>query len=183
MKCQQTAISGLLLLTLDVYSDERGIFFEGYQGKRFEEMGIPPFVQDNFSISKDGVIRALHYQVPPMAQGKLVQVLSGKVLDVAVDIRHGSPTFGKHVAVELSAENHQQLWIPAGFAHGFASLTEGTIFQYKCTGYYSAEHERGIRYDDSTLGIDWRVEKPILNKRDLEHPLLSDIPKDFIFEG
>ncbi len=183
MQVEKTAISGLLIITPDVYRDERGSFLEVYQDKRYGDLGLSGFVLDNVSFSKKGVIRGLHYQIPPFAQGKLVQVLSGRVLDVALDIRFGSPTFGKHVAVELSAENHKQFWIPPGFAHGFVALEENTVFQYKCTGLYSKEHERGVRFDDPALGIDWREKNLIANDRDRTFPLLADIEKTFTYEG
>src|SRR5690606_21623011 len=142
--------------------------------------GIPDeFVQDNLSLSQKGVLRGLHYQAPPFGQGKLVSVLRGRVLDVAVDIRFGSPTFGKHVAVELSADNKRQLWIPEGFAHGFLSLENDTLFSYKCTNVYSKEHDRGVRWNDPALGIAWGIEEPLLSEKDTAQPLLSEIAADF----
>ena len=179
MRIEKTTLEGVVIIEPDVFADERGEFFEAFQKKRYEELDIPPFVQDNISVSKKGVIRALHYQTPPFEQGKLVTVLWGRALDVALDVRFGSPTFGKHVAVELSADNHRQLWIPPGFAHGFAALEENTVFSYKCTGIYSKAHERGVRFDDSALSIDWGIENPIVTARDKTFPLLKDIAKEF----
>lgn len=184
MNASVTEIPGLLILEPTVFSDDRGFFMETYNLDRYREAGIEAeFVQDNLSCSKRGVVRGLHYQVPPFAQGKLVSVLRGRVLDVAVDIRHGSPTYGKFVAVELSAENHKQFWIPAGFAHGFVSLENDTLFAYKCTAPYSKEHDRGIRYDDPAIGIDWGVESPTVSEKDQTHPLLSEIAQEFTFKG
>ena len=140
------------------------------------------FVQDNQSQSKKGTIRGLHYQIGDSAQGKLVNVIRGKIIDYAVDIRFGSPTFGEYVAVELSAENHKQLWIPAGFAHGFEALENNTIVQYKCTSYYSPEKERSILYDDYDIGIVWKTKYPIISLKDKNNKLLKDIEKDFIYE-
>jgi len=181
MQIKKTALEGVVIIEPDVFTDERGEFFEAFQKERYEELGIPPFVQDNLSVSKKGVIRALHYQIPPFEQGKLVTVLAGRALDVVLDVRFGSLTFGKHVTAELSADNHRQLWIPPGFAHGFAALEEGTVFSYKCTGAYSKTHERGVRFDDPALGIDWGIENPIVTARDKAFPLLKDIQKDFTF--
>lgn len=141
------------------------------------------FVQDNFSVSKKGTLRGLHYQAPPMAQGKLVSVLKGRVLDVAVDIRVGSPTYGQHVVVELSGDNHRQLWIPQGFAHGFLVLEDDTYFTYKCTNVYSKEHDRGVLWNDPALGIDWQIENPIVSEKDQKHPLFADISKEFEFKS
>lgn len=182
METQTFSIPGLLLIIPEVFRDERGEFLETYKRERYQELGLPDFIQDNFSRSKKGVIRGLHYQIPPYAQGKLVQVFMGKVLDVAVDIRLGSPTYGQFVSVELSAENHQQFWIPTGFAHGFIALEDDTLFSYKCSGLYSPEHERGIRFDDPTIGIDWRGEKPIVSLKDLALPFLKDMGHDFVFK-
>lgn len=157
METETFFIEGLLLVKPMVFTDERGYFFESFNAERYSELGIPAdgFIQDNVSCSKRGVLRGLHFQSAPFAQGKLVSVFRGKVLDVAVDIREDSPTFGRFVAVELSSENHYQLWIPAGFAHGFLALEDDTIFSYKVTAPYSKEHEGGIRYDDPDIGIEW----------------------------
>jgi dTDP-4-dehydrorhamnose 3,5-epimerase len=149
MNVIKTALDGAMIIEPDVFADERGFFMETFEEKRYQEvLGIAErCVQDNLSMSKKGVLRGLHYQIPPFGQGKLVSVLSGKVLDVVVDIRSGSPTFGKHIAVELSEENHKQLFIPAGFAHGFVVLSDTALFSYKCTNVYSKEHDRGILWN------------------------------------
>ena len=182
MNVQKTDISGLLVIEPQTFADERGFFVETYSRERYREAGIAgEFVQDNLSVSKKGVIRGLHYQAPPFAQGKLVSVPRGRVLDVAVDIRTGSPTFGQFVSVELSAENHKQFWIPAGFAHGFVTLEDDTIFMYKCTNVYSKEHDRGVRWNDPAIGIEWGVTDPIVSAKDEQHPFLADIAKEFAF--
>lgn len=170
-----------MIIEPDVFRDERGFFVETFQEKRYQEaLGTSVrFVQDNFSVSKKGVLRGLHYQAPPMGQAKLVQVLRGKALDVVVDIRNGSPTYGQHMAVELSGENHRQLFIPEGFAHGFVALEDDTLFQYKCTNVYSKERERSILWNDPALGIDWGVENPIVSEKDQKHPLFADLEKDY----
>ena len=177
MKVIDTEIEGLVILEPQVFGDDRGYFFESFSLKRFEEkVSKTVFVQDNESKSKYGVLRGLHYQLPPYTQAKLVRVVKGRVLDVAVDIRKGSPTFGKHVAVELSEENKLQFFLPKGFAHGFAVLSEEAVFQYKCDEYYAPDHEGAIRYDDPELGIDWKlpVEDIILSEKDKKHPRLQD---------
>ena len=177
MKVIDTEIEGLVILEPQVFGDDRGYFFESFSLKRFEEkVSKTVFVQDNESKSKYGVLRGLHYQLPPYTQAKLVRVVKGRVLDVAVDIRKGSPTFGKHVAVELSEENKLQFFLPKGFAHGFAVLSEEAVFQYKCDEYYAPDHEGAIRYDDPELGIDWRLpaEDIILSEKDKKHPRLQD---------
>ena len=177
MKVIDTEIEGLVILEPQVFGDDRGYFFESFSLKRFEEkVSKTVFVQDNESKSKYGVLRGLHYQLPPYTQAKLVRVVKGRVLDVAVDIRKGSPTFGKHVAVELSEENKLQFFLPKGFAHGFAVLSEEAVFQYKCDEYYAPDHEGAIRYDDPELGIDWKlpVEDIILSEKDKKHPRLRD---------
>lgn len=184
MQVLQTRMEGLLRIEPDVYPDERGCFFEHYNRARYEAVGVAgEFVQDNCSFSRQGTIRGLHYQVGPFAQGKLTSVLHGRVLDVAVDIRFGSPTFGQHVAVELNDENHVQFWIPPGFAHGFSVLSETVVFMYKCTACYSREHERSIRFDDPDLGIDWQVLDPIVSEKDLAASSLRSIERDFVFDG
>ena len=177
MKVIDTEIEGLVILEPQVFGDDRGYFFESFSLKRFEEkVSKTVFVQDNESKSKYGVLRGLHYQLPPYTQAKLVRVVKGRVLDVAVDIRKGSPTFRKHVAVELSEENKLQFFLPKGFAHGFAVLSEEAVFQYKCDEYYAPDHEGAIRYDDPELGIDWKlpVEDIILSEKDKKHPRLQD---------
>lgn len=186
MNTETTPLDGVLLLTPDVFSDDRGSFMELFQKERYRELlhlgDDEHFVQDNFSRSSKGAVRGLHYQAPPFAQGKLVTVLRGRVLDVAVDIRAGSPTYGQHVAVELSGDNHRQLWVPQGFAHGFVVLEDDTFFLYKCTNVYSKDHERGVLWNDPALGIDWGVENPIVSPKDEQHPLLQNIVQEFTFE-
>lgn len=184
MNIEQTAIPGVVVIEPRVFGDERGYFFESFSARNFEEKVLGTrFVQDNESASCYGVVRGLHYQKAPHAQSKLVRVVVGRVLDVAVDIRHGSPTFGQHVAVELSAENHRQLFIPRGFAHGFAVLSERAVFQYKCDAYYAPESEGGIAWDDPALGIDWRLpaEAIILSAKDRQRHTLAEAPADFDF--
>lgn len=181
MQVERLDIEGLFFLTTDVFYDSRGYFLETFNETRYAELGIADkFVQDNLSFSKKGVLRGLHYQAPPFGQGKLVSVLSGKVLDVAVDIRASSPTFGKYIAVELSEENHRQLFVPVGFAHGFVVLSDTALFAYKCTNVYSKENDRGILWNDPALGIDWQIENPIVSEKDQRHPLLADIAKEYI---
>ena len=177
MKVIETEIEGVFILEPRVFGDDRGYFFESFSLKHFEEkVSKTVFVQDNESKSKYGVLRGLHYQLPPYTQAKLVRVVKGRVLDVAVDIRKGSPTFGKYVAVELSEENKLQFFLPKGFAHGFAVLSEEAIFQYKCDEYYAPDYEGAICYDDPDLGIDWRLplKDIILSEKDKKHPRLRD---------
>ena len=181
MKVIRTVLNGVLVIEPDCFTDARGFFFESYNKSKYEEAGLNfDFVQDNISKSQKGTVRGLHYQIGENAQGKLCQVLTGSVLDVAVDIRSGSPTFGKHYSVELSGENHKQIWIPPGFAHGFSVLSDDTIFSYKCTAFYSKDDERAILFNDTDLNIDWKVEKPIVSEKDLKAKRFSDIDKDFI---
>ena len=169
------AIPEVILVESSLFPDERGFFTEVFRASEFEKNGLPGrFLQDNFSYSKKGVVRGLHYQLDPKAQGKLVRVLKGKILDVAVDVRRKSPTFLQKVAVELSAENNRMLFIPEGFAHGFVSLSEEVFFLYKCTSEYSKEHERGIRYDDPDISMDWEVSEPLVSEKDLELPYAKD---------
>lgn len=178
----KTEISGLLLFIPTVFSDERGYFFESFNEDNYKKAGIDfCFVQDNISKSKKGTIRGLHYQAGEKAQGKLCQVLLGKVLDVAVDVRFGSPTFGKHFSYELSEENHSQLWIPPGFAHGFSVLSDEAIFSYKCTALYSKEHERAIIFNDTDLNIDWKTENPLISEKDSNATFFKNIQRDFIY--
>ncbi len=178
MKYTKTAIADVILIEPKVFGDERGYFVETFRADTFEaETGIKTdFVQDNESRSGYGVLRGLHYQLPPHAQSKLVRVIEGLVLDVAVDIRKGSPTFGQHVCMELSAENKHQLFIPRGFAHGFVVLSETAIFSYKVDNYYSPECDRGIKFDDPQLGIDWKIaaSELVLSDKDKTQPLLQD---------
>lgn len=169
----ETSIKGVVLLKPRVFKDARGYFFESFSQREFEEaVGKIDFVQDNESRSLYGVVRGLHYQLPPYAQAKLLRVVKGRVWDVAVDLRRDSVTFGQHVAVELSEENKLQLFIPRGFAHGFAVLSEETVFQYKCDNYYAPGFEGGICFDDVDLHIDWKIprEKMVLSPKDLKHP-------------
>ena len=182
MEVVKTEIEGLLILKPKVFGDERGYFFESYNEDTYRKAGIDfCFLQDNISKSKKGTIRGLHYQVGNKAQGKLCKVIYGIVLDVALDIRFGSPTFEKYFSSELSEENHIQLWIPPGFAHGFSVISEEAIFSYKCTALYSKEHERAILFNDPALNINWKIDNPIVSGKDLEAPLLKDIQKDFIY--
>lgn len=177
MEIVKTAIEGVVIIEPRVFGDERGYFFESFSQREFEEkVGPVVFVQDNESKSCYGVLRGLHYQLPPYAQAKLVRVVKGKVLDVNVDIRKGSPTYGKHVAVELSEKNKRALFIPQGFAHGFVVLSEEAIFQYKCDNYYAPGYEGGIAFDDPALGIDWRIPRVemILSDKDLKHKRLEE---------
>ncbi len=177
MRVIETDIKGVVIIEPQVFGDERGYFFESFSQKKFEaEVCKTVFVQDNESKSCYGVVRGLHYQLPPYAQAKLVRVVKGRVLDVAVDIRKGSPTYGKYVAVELTEENKRQLYIERGFAHGFAVLSDEAVFQYKCDNYYAPGQEGGIRFDDVTLNIDWRIpaDKMVVSKKDREHPVFGE---------
>jgi len=182
LKVIKTEIAGLLVLEPDVFNDDRGFFLESYSKQRYEKFGIPDdFVQDNISKSKRGTVRGLHYQVGDKAQGKLCQVIEGEVLDVAVDIRFGSPTFGKYYAQVLNSQKKNQLWIPTGFAHGFSVLSDEAIFAYKCSNYYSKAHERAILFNDIDLNIDWKVGNPIVSEKDLKAVQFKSIQKDFLY--
>ena len=175
-------IEGLLIIEPKVFNDPRGYFFESYNRREFEEkVGHVEFIQDNESMSSYGVIRGLHFQKPPFAQAKLVRCVKGRVLDVAVDIRKNSPTYGKHIAVELSEENHKQVFIPRGFAHGFAVLSDQTIFQYKCDNSYEPASEGGISILDESLGINWNlnIKDAILSKKDSSQPLFDEFISPF----
>ena len=177
MKVIKTAIEDVVIIEPDVFGDARGYFFESYSQKKFDEQVRPvKFVQDNESKSKYGVLRGLHFQKGKDAQSKLVRVVKGRVLDVAVDIRKGSPTFGKYVAVELTEDNHRQLFVPRGFAHGFSVLSEEAIFQYKCDNLYAPQSEGAIAWNDPEIGIDWQLpaEDVLLSAKDAEHPMLKD---------
>lgn len=177
MNIIKTAIEGVVIIEPKVFADDRGYFFESFSQQRFiENICNTTFVQDNESKSSYGVLRGLHYQKPPYAQSKLVRVVKGSVLDVAVDIRKGSPTFSKYVAVELSQENKRQFFIPRGFAHGFVVLTQEAIFQYKCDAYYAPNYEGSVLWNDTTIGIDWKVphQDIILSPKDRQSPLLKD---------
>jgi dTDP-4-dehydrorhamnose 3,5-epimerase len=178
MKITTTAIEGVVILEPEVFGDERGYFFESFSQREFEEKVCKTtFVQDNESSSRYGVLRGLHFQKPPHAQAKLVRVVKGKVLDIAVDIRKGSPTFGHHVSTELSGENKRQLFIPRGFAHGFAVLSDEVVFQYKCDRYYVPHSEGGILWNDPALGIDWKLpeEDVFLSEKDKKNVLLNEL--------
>ncbi len=180
MKITESKFKGVFIIELDIFNDSRGYFFETFNAKRYKDLGINlDFVQDNISVSKKGTLRGLHYQVPPKAQGKLCHVIKGSVLDAAVDLRFGSPTFGQHFIIELSEKNHTQIFIPVGFAHGFAVLSDEAIFQYKCSEFYSKEHERSIRFDDPDLNINWGIENPIVSNKDRNGKFFKDIEKDF----
>lgn len=183
MKVIETEIPGVVILEPRIFEDSRGYFFESFSQRDFEENVLKVnFVQDNESKSCYGVMRGLHFQAPPFAQSKLVRCVRGRVLDVAVDIRKGSPTYGHHVAVELTEDNHRQFFIPRGFAHGFAVLSETAVFQYKCDNYYAPQSEGGVSILDESLGIDWRIpkEKAILSAKDTSnHPLLKDLDSPF----
>lgn len=182
MEIFETALEGVLIMEPRVFKDARGYFFESFSQREFDEKVRPiRFVQDNESMSTYGVVRGLHYQRMPYTQSKLVRCVKGRVLDVAVDIRRGSPTFGQHVAIELSEENHRQLFIPRGFAHGFSVLSDVAVFQYKCDNFYHPEADAGIQLMDEALGIDWRIpiEQAILSEKDLHHAKLCDVVLDF----
>lgn len=187
MEVIKTAIDGVLIIEPKVFGDPRGYFFESFSQRDFDEKVAPllghtiNFVQDNESMSSYGVMRGLHFQRPPFTQSKLVRCVKGTVLDVAVDIRKGSKTYGKHVTVELTEENHRQFFIPRGFAHGFAVLSDIAVFQYKCDEFYHPEAEGGINILDDTLGIDWKIpsDKAILSDKDTKHPMLKDFLTPF----
>ncbi len=185
MHVERLAIPDVVVLTPRIFRDARGFFSETWNRRALGEAGIEAdFVQDNHSLSRDkGVVRGLHFQTPPHAQDKLVRVIRGRVLDVAVDIRRGSPTFGRHVAVELSAENWRQLWVPRGFAHGFCTLEPDTEVLYKVTDYYAPECDEGLLWNDPALGIDWPVGEgeAILSEKDRSHPRLAELPEVFQF--
>ena len=186
MNVKKTAIDGVLIIEPRVFEDARGYFFESFSQREFEEKVAPilghtvTFVQDNESKSSYGVMRGLHFQRSPFTQSKLVRCVKGAVLDVAVDIRKGSPTYGQHVAVELTEDNHRQFFIPKGFAHGFAVLSETAVFQYKCDEFYHPEADGGISILDDSLNIDWRIkDMAILSDKDTKHPLLKDFDSPF----
>lgn len=180
MEVVKTNIEGLVIVKPSVFYDDRGYFMESYNASRYNNVVTDKsFVQDNVSLSKIGVVRGLHFQIPPFAQGKLVSVLNGRVMDVAVDLRTDSETYGKYEMVELSAENKLQMFIPEGFAHGFVALEDNTVFSYKCTNIYSKEHERCIRFDDPTLNINWKVERIISTEKDRLGELFSEFVSPF----
>ena len=181
MKVTECEMAGLLLIEPKVFGDLRGFFLESWNRDRYRAAGIPDdFVQDNFSFSRQGTLRGLHFQ-NPRPQGKLVSVWQGEVWDVAVDLRRQSPTFGRWLGASLSAENKRQFYVPPGFAHGFVVLSEAALFHYKCTNDYSPKDEVGFRWDDPAVGIRWPVERPILSSRDAQAPLLREIPEEKLF--
>jgi len=185
MNVKETKLPGVLLLEPDVYEDNRGFFLETWNRKRYEDAGIrESFVQDNVSFSQKGILRGLHFQ-NPQSQGKLVQVLSGEVWDVAVDIRVNSPTFGQWIGEVLSMENHKQMYIPSGFAHGYCVISETALFSYKCTEFYNPTTEHSIIWNDPDLGIHWPVEAPLLSSKDADCSRLKDLPPGSLphFEG
>ncbi len=178
MEIEETGFEGLLIVKPQVFKDARGFFFETYNEKRYKDAGIDyNFVQDNISSSQRGVVRGLHFQRPPYTQAKLVQVIEGRVLDVVVDLRHDQPTFGKWYAVELTGENHWQFMIPRGFAHGFSVLSEKAVFTYKCDNLYNPQSEGGVRFDDPTLNIDWRIDlkEALTSEKDTRHPYFKEL--------
>ena len=182
MEVIKTDIEGVVIIEPRIFNDARGYFFESFSQREFEEkVRRVNFVQDNESMSAYGVMRGLHFQLPPFTQSKLVRCVKGRVLDVAVDIRKGSPTFGKHVAVELSEDNHRQFFVPRGFAHGFAVLSDVAVFQYKCDNFYAPQADSGISICDTSLGIDWMIpaDKVILSEKDTKHPLLDEFDSPF----
>lgn len=178
MKVIETALPGALILEPQVFGDARGFFYESYNESKYREAGVDQhFVQSNVSRSARGVLRGLHYQWPN-PQGKLVSVLEGEVYDVAVDIRRGSPTFGRSTGVMLTADNHRHFWVPEGFAHGFCVLSEFATFTYQCTALYDPKADAGIRWNDAALGIDWPLSEPLLSDKDGKTPLLEDVPPE-----
>jgi len=184
MEVEKTSIEGVVIIKPHLFEDARGYFFESFSQRDFDEKVRPiRFVQDNESKSGYGVVRGLHFQKPPFTQSKLVRVIEGKVLDVAVDIRKGSPTYGKYVSVELTAENHFQFFVPKGFAHGFAVLSETAVFQYKCDEFYAPSSEGALAWNDPELAIDWKVpgEEVQLSMKDMNHPFLKDLDSPFDF--
>jgi dTDP-4-dehydrorhamnose 3,5-epimerase len=181
----ETGLPGLKIFEPRVFTDARGYFFEGFNKQTFEQAGISvDFVQDNESKSQRGTLRGLHYQLNPMAQAKLVRVVEGEVLDVVLDIRKGSPSYGRTFSIRLTAENKKQLYIPRGFAHGFSVISETCIFQYKCDNYYNKESEGGVIYKDPALGIDWGIDldKAIISEKDQHLPLFKDCQNNFVFQ-
>lgn len=177
MKITKTEIEGVVIIEPRIFEDARGYFFESFSEREFAEQVCDcSFVQDNEALSSYGVVRGLHFQLPPHSQSKLVRVVKGRILDIAVDIRKGSPTFSKHVAVELSAENHRQIFIPRGFAHGYSVLSEEAVVEYKCDNYYAPDSEGAIAWNDADLAIDWQIpaEKVILSEKDKQHPTLAE---------
>ena len=182
MKVSATELPDVKLVEPEVFGDERGFFMETFRAPRYVAAGIEhSFVQDNLSRSSRGVLRGLHYQQKPLAQGKLVYVLEGEVFDVAVDLRIDSPSFGRWVGVTLSADNKRQLWVPPGFAHGFCVTSETALFAYKCTELYRPDFDRGIRWDDPAIGVRWPVSEPTISAKDAKLPLLAEVPRESLF--
>lgn len=180
MVAEKTFIEGLLVLKPRVFEDERGYFFESFNEKLLEEAGLhAKFVQDNQSLSQKNVLRGMHFQAPPFAQGKLVRVIKGAALDVVADIRKGSPTYGKTFSIELNEQNKTMLWVPEGFAHGFCTLADSTIFYYKCTNYYNRASEGSIAWNDPDLNISWNITDPVLSEKDKAGMLLKDFSSPF----
>jgi dTDP-4-dehydrorhamnose 3,5-epimerase len=180
MNITKTDIQGLIIIEPQIFKDSRGCFFESWNAKKFKQLGISEdFVQDNQSVSSKGVLRGLHFQNPPYAQAKLVRVIEGSVLDVAVDLRKNSPTYGKHVSVILSEENNKSFFIPKGFAHGFLSLEDNTVFNYKCSDYYNKESEGSLLWNDEDLKIDWQIDNPLVSEKDLQADLFKNFKTKF----
>ena len=180
MNITKTDIEGLIIIEPQIFKDSRGAFFESWNAKKFKKLGISEdFVQDNQSVSSKGVLRGLHFQNPPYAQAKLVRVIEGSVLDVAVDLRKNSPTYGKHVSVILSEQNNKSFFIPKGFAHGFLSLEDNTVFNYKCSDYYNKESEGSLLWNDEDLKIDWQIDNPLVSEKDLQADLFKNFKTKF----
>lgn len=180
MNIIETKLPGVLILEPDVYPDDRGYFLETFSSTRYEQAGIPgPFVQDNISFSKRGILRGLHFQYP-QSQGKLIQVLSGEVMDIVVDIRMGSPTYSQWIGEVLSESNHRQIYVPPGFAHGYCVTGETAFFSYKCTDFYNPATEHGIIWNDPDIGIEWPIARPVLSKKDAVYPALKDLEPEYL---
>ena len=180
MNITKTDIEGLIIIEPQIFKDSRGTFFESWNAKKFKQLGInEDFVQDNQSVSSKGVLRGLHFQNPPYAQAKLVRVLKGSVLDIAVDLRKNSTTYGKHVSVILSEENNKSFFIPKGFAHGFLSLEDNTVFNYKCSDYYNKESEGSLIWNDEDLKIDWQIDNPLISEKDLQADFFKNFKTKF----
>ena len=180
MNITKTDIQGLIIIEPQIFKDSRGAFFESWNAKKFKQLGInEDFVQDNQSVSSKGVLRGLHFQNPPYAQAKLVRVIKGSVLDVAVDLRKNSPTYGMHVSVILSEQNNKSFFIPKGFAHGFLSLEDNTVFNYKCSDYYNKESEGSLLWNDEDLKIDWQIDNPLVSEKDLKADLFKNFKTKF----
>lgn len=180
MEVKQTTIPGLLIIQPDIFNDARGYFFESYNKEKFRQIGIDAeFLQDNQSMSAKGTLRGLHFQNPPFAQGKLLSVIKGSVMDVAVDIRKHSEFYGKYFSIKLSEKNKTMFWIPPGFAHGFVSLEDNTIFSYKCTQVYNKPSEGSVRWNDPYLNIDWNIDEPLISEKDLLAPYFAELKSMF----